>query len=270
MSDGSQRAFGLAVGLLVIGCGTPTEAPHPLSDSGVVDSPSAADVIVKNTFCQTQAATPFFCQDFDEGDLSVAFRQGLPVSIGLPNSAAGGLASIGALVRTPPGSFRAQISISDAGKSFVRFEHPAGIGTPTNAKFGISFDFHLAALNDAAEIASLYERDANGVIVAYVELAAYPINGQTKLIAGIQVNGKNGIANAQVRPTEEWTHVDLALDITAAATLSFAMDNQTPVTAQSGSPVGAVMGDWDLGVSPLAEPGTPVDVAFDNVLAGPR
>src|SRR5688500_6622931 len=97
------------------------------SDATPVSADAAAEVGPPPRCCLAQSPAPFFCQDFEDGNLTTAFRAGGPTTVPSPLLLGSGKAAMSTSARSGGFAFGATLEEAPGGAHQARYDIPATV-----------------------------------------------------------------------------------------------------------------------------------------------
>ena len=241
------------------------DASNPQDDAVGFDS--GPDATTSSTWCLQRSPVPFFCADFDEGDLTFAYQRGHGVTVPAPLVESLGRARLVGEARSAPGAFSAAAPevLAGGAEVHVRFDSPVTSSSTTGAslRFDVRLPTYVAsenaalarvvlALPDGSRARAYYSLAPSGKAVLLLQLA-------TETSVGIPLPAVNQWATLQMEPT-----------LAATVTVRLLMDGQLLATlSEPSSSATAMSASFSLGLGAVA-PSAPVEAVYDNVVFSPQ
>jgi hypothetical protein len=241
---------------------------HQLLDGGGAPESSSAGPIADAgpdaTWCQRQDPVPFFCADFDEGDITNTYAQGRGSTMVPPELALGGTVALTNGFSSPGALSATTAAVSAAGKNaFARLNSPAE--AQSQAKH-VRLTFAMKIIEASAfrtTIVTIFLENPDGG--APLRVFYYLASDESDLL---DLEGTRAPDLFRVPKPSRSNWVQVAMDVTLNTTTVDAqlmLEGAHVGAATNGAPFPSAIGaTFILGLD-SESPSDPVTIAFDNV-----
>jgi hypothetical protein len=197
-----------------------TVTPQNDASSGDALSPSdAGDAgTLPPTWCQTNAPTAFFCADFDEGDFTKAYDQGVLKTMFTPTIVDGGVAGVtiglGDAGSSSPDALRVVLPslnnlLGESALIATQYKNAAGA-----TSFQLDFDIRNEVVGSGTAQALTFQLDDKnhpGTVFGRVEINVLGPKASTLTYASSGGSVVDGVTFGAEPTVDLWTHVQISI-----------------------------------------------------------
>ncbi len=256
-----MRALALAP-LLLFAC--TLARPLDYLTDGVHGPDASTDAAINGGPCLGQSPAPFFCADFDVGDGTTAFREGVAFSLPPVVVDPGASSALTPDGRSAPHALSLATGPVDVGaKSAARMEKPVEQGPSAGARLSFALRIDEIGSIYKASVATIQLRGPGGGDTVAIYLAFRQDGTMTLTVSSA---GAGAPASAPIPAAGTWTNVDLDVVLGTTITARLIVDGTVRGETSGPAPFArAAASDFYLGPSTTG-PAAPLRIAIDDVV----